>query len=185
MKIHRNNISDSNDCHCLRDPIGTTGPIEPIDAVDPISSVSPISPCSMVNYAYIYSTCGQLVPDNAPIVWTSPSTTAPILNQTGTPTVILSGCSVYLVRFCISVRAGNGSQFSIVIDDETQPSLTYNNRSGDTQIYGEAIINVTSKVSRLEIRNVTGEAIVLSNGLGVSTNPNTSVSATLVIFKLK
>lgn len=199
MKMHRNNKDYFKEEPFLVGPEGARGPIGPMGHIGPPGrrgDVGPVGPAGekgekgekgdpfVLNYAYIYSTEEQTIANNSQIVWNSPTTAIPIFCEEKNPTIILVGKGVYLVRFYASIRAGNGSQFSLIIDNVKQQALTYNNRASDSQIYGEAIITITADISTLEIKNTTGTTIVLSNGLGIGTNPNTSVSATLVILKL-
>jgi hypothetical protein len=196
MKMHRNNKDYFKDEPFLVGPEGARGPIGPMGHTGPPGrrgDIGPMGPSGekgekgepfVLNYAYIYSTEEQTIANHSQIVWNSPTTAIPIFYEEKNPTIILVGKGVYLVRFCASIRAGNGSQFSLIVDNVKEQALTYNNRASDSQICGEAIITITANISTLEIKNTTGTTIVLSNGLGVGTNPNTSVSATLVILKL-
>jgi hypothetical protein len=62
----------------------------------------------------------------------------------------------------------------------TQP-LSYTSRSGNTQVFGEAIITIAAP-STISITNNSGGAVQIETGL--APTPNTSVSASVNILKL-
>ena len=60
-------------------------------------------------------------------------------------------------------------------------SLSYTSRSGDSQVWGEAVITIAA-ASTISIVNNSGGSVKLVNGL--APTPNTSVSASINILKL-
>ena len=171
-------------CHTgATGPTGATGAIGATGAtgVTGVTGATGIARLGLSAFAYIFSTTAQTVANNAAIVFNSPSTAAPIAYTTGNSAITLTPPGNYLVTFEVSVATGGGGQWAIAVNGSVIQSQTYNNRSSNSQIFGEAIINVAA-VTNITIANVSGGAVTLSNGL--ASIPNTAVSSSVTILKL-
>ncbi|MDT8717989.1 collagen-like protein [Clostridium sp. 19966] len=164
-------------------PTGFTGPTGPTGFTGPTGPSGP-SGSGLSAFAYIYSTTAQSVADNAAVVFDSPSTLAPISFTTGTSTITLTDIGSYLISFEVSVATGGGGEWAIAVGGSVVQSLTYNSRSGNSQVFGEAIVNVSSPPVNITLVNFSGGAVTLSNGLAGGGKPNTAVSASVTILKL-
>lgn len=162
-------------------PPGRRGPAGPPGEAGP---PGPPGPSGLSNFAYIYSTENQSINDNSPVVFNSPSTVAPIAYTSGTSIISLTGTGNYMITFEVSNSTGGGSEWSIAINGVVTQPLTYLSRSGNTQVTGSAIVNVTSVPTTISIVNFSGGAVNISNGLSGQGKPNTTVSASVVILKL-
>ena len=132
-------------------------------------------------FAYIYSVAAQSVADTSAVIFNGPATTlAPILFTAPSSTITLSA-GTYLISFETSVGTGGGSTWAIAINGGITKSLSYTSRSGDSQVWGEAVITIVA-ASTISIVNNSGGAVKLVNGL--APTPNTSVSASINILKL-
>lgn len=136
------------------------------------------------SFAYIYSTDDQVVMNHAAIVFHSPSNESPIVFTTGTPMIKLAALGSYHISFLISSATDCGGKWAIAVNHAINPSLSYNNTNGFSQIHGEAIINVTTIPTEITIVNFSGVDMKLSNGLSSGENLNTTVSASVTILKL-
>lgn len=165
---------------------GPAGPQGPAGVAGPAGPQGPIGPpgSGISSYEYIYSTSAQLVSDNAPVIFNSPSSSSPIAFTTDTSTITLTTTGVYLISFQISTASDGGSQWSIAKNGVISSLLTFNSRASNSQVYGETIINVTSAPTIISIINFSGRAILLSSGLPTNDKFNTSVSASMTILKI-
>ncbi|MCB2294792.1 hypothetical protein LGK95_14930 [Clostridium algoriphilum] len=133
-------------------------------------------------FAYIYSTAAQSVADTGSVLFNNPPTTSsPITFTAPSTTINLTPPGTYLISFELSVSSGGGTWTIAVNGSITQP-LSYTSRSENSQVFGEAIITIIVP-SAISIVNNSGGSINLANGL--SPTPNTSVSASVTILKLR
>ena len=165
---------------------GPAGPQGPAGVAGPAGPQGPSGPpgSGLSAFAYIYSTSAQSVADNAPIIFNSPSTSSPIAFTTETSTINLTTTGVYLIRFQISIATSEGGQWAIAKNGIITKQLTFNTRNSDSQLFGEAIIDVSSAPTTITLVNYSGRVTVLSNGLETNDKLNTSVSASMTILKL-
>ena len=166
-------------------PTGATGDTGDTGPTGDTGDTGPTGPTGdaggLSGFAYIYSTDEQTVDEDEAVVFNSPSTVAPIEFTTGTTDITLTENGSYLISFEVSVGASGGSQWAIALDGAITQPLTYHSRSGNSQVFGEAIINVTTAPVVVTIVNTSGNA-QLTNG--IASTPDETVSASVTILKL-
>ncbi|MEA4831548.1 MAG: hypothetical protein VB118_02905 [Oscillospiraceae bacterium] len=135
-------------------------------------------------FAYIYSTAEQIVLNNAAVIFNSPSSEDPIAYTAGTSVIKLTEIGSYSIRFLISSASCCEEIWSIAVNHSIKQQLSFNCRSGQYQIQGEAIINVASVPAEITIVNLSGTDIKLSNGVSNPEKINTTVSASINIIKV-
>lgn len=146
---------------------GTTGPAGGLSAA----------------FAYIYSTQVQSVSNTGSVLFNNPTTTssAPIAFTAYNSTITLSP-GIYLISFQVSVGNVGGSTWGIAVNNAITQPFSYTNLSGNSQVWGEAIISIINPSTISIVNNSGGGSINLVNSIALTTN--TSVSASVTILKL-
>jgi|GEM_PF-4298132 len=132
-------------------------------------------------FAYIYSTAAQSVANTSAVIFNGPATTLAPISFTAPSSTITLSAGTYLISFETSVGTGGGSTWAIAVNGGITQPLSYTSISGNSQVWGEAVITIAA-ASTISIVNNSGGAINLVNGL--APTPNTSVSASINILKL-
>jgi len=132
-------------------------------------------------FAYIYSTAAQSVANTSAVIFNGPATTLAPISFTAPSSTITLSAGTYLISFETSVGTGGGSTWAIAVNGGITQPLSYTSRSGNSQVWGAAVITIAA-ASTISIVNNSGGAINLVNGL--APTPNTSVSASINILKL-
>ncbi|MCB2362260.1 collagen-like protein, partial [Clostridium estertheticum] len=132
-------------------------------------------------FAYIYSAAAQSVADTSAVIFDGPATTLAPISFTAPSSTITISAGTYLISFETSVGSGGGSTWAIAVNGVITQPLSYTSRSGNSQVWGEAVITIAA-ASTISIVNNSGGAVNLVNGL--ATALNTSVSASINILKL-
>jgi hypothetical protein len=116
------------------------------------------------------------------VEFNSPSTAAPIQYGIGDDEITLTANGVYRVTFQVSSSTGGGNVWGITVGGTSIQPQTFVSRSGNSQIWGDFLINVTTAPVVLALTNLGGDNTSITNGL--ASDPGTSVSASVVIEKL-
>ncbi|MFW5780715.1 MAG: hypothetical protein ACOCWI_04630, partial [Bacillota bacterium] len=88
----------------------------------------------------------------------------------------------YKIDFQVTAETGGGGVWGISVGGATNQARTFVNRSDNTQTIGSLIIEVVGAPTIVELVNLSGESVTLTNGL--ADNLGTSVSASMTIMKL-
>jgi hypothetical protein len=173
----RNNCSPKHKLYIACPPgiIGPTGAQGIPGAAGPAGGLSAV-------FAYIYSTQAQSVSNAGSVLFNNPTTTsAPIAFTAYNSTITLSP-GIYLINFQVSVGNVGGSTWGIAVNNAITQPFSYTNLSGNSQVWGETIISITTSSTISIVNNSGGGSINLVNGIASTTN--TSVSASVTILKL-
>ena len=167
---------------CLPGPPGATGAKGARGAKGAAGPAGPAGPSALSAFGYIYSTEEQTLDKGDLVVFNSPNIVGAIVFNTNDNFITLTAEGNYRVSFQVSSGSGGGNVWAIEVDNAVLQPFSFMSRSGNTQIFGEFIINVTDAPVVLTLVNEAGNNVKIVNGL--ASDPNTSVSASVVILKL-
>lgn len=135
------------------------------------------------SFEYIYSTQAQSVSNAGLVLFNNPATTSAPISFIASSSIITLSPGTYLISFQVSLGNVGSSTWGIAVNGAITQPFSYTSLSGNSQVWGEAIITIQSPSTISIVNNSGGGSINLVNSIALTSN--TSVSASVTLLKLK